>query len=139
MIGSLLGEFSAGDASDYDMCRVFGLQIASTTLYAYVSDCYRPQTPETGVLFNPSRGLSFLVGYFALPFADKAGFAWAWFTFAVVLLVFFVPVGALLLVGRRVEGKGGAAWVSWVAIEYLGLHAVSFAELWDLIGFGERC
>ncbi|RAL58789.1 hypothetical protein DID88_009202 [Monilinia fructigena] len=169
MIGSLLGEFSAGKASDYVMYRVarrngdirkpeyrlylcclsavfmptgliifgatvgktlyfipliglaigvFGLQIASTTLYAYVSDCYKPQTPETGVLFNLSRGLSFVVGYFALPFADKAGFAWAWFTFAIVLFTFFVPVGTLILVGRRMEGKERTACVSWMVIEY---------------------
>ncbi|KAA8576542.1 hypothetical protein MFRU_009g03680 [Monilinia fructicola] len=158
MIGSLLGEFSAGKASDsvmYRMARrngnirkpeyrlylsclsalfmpagliifgatvgkthhfipliglaigVFGLQIASTTLYAYVSDCYKPQTPETGVLFNLSRGLSFVIGYFALPFADKAGFAWAWFTFAVVLFAFFVPVGTLIWWGEGWREKGG--------------------------------
>lgn len=86
---------------------VFGLQIASTTLYAYVSDCYKPQTPETGVLFNLSRGLSFVIGYFALPFADKAGFAWAWFTFAVVLFAFFVPVGTLIWWGEGWREKGG--------------------------------
>ncbi|KAK6614185.1 MFS multidrug transporter [Botrytis cinerea] len=158
MIGSLLGEFSAGKASDYVMYRmakkngdirkpeyrlylcclsavfmpmglivfgatvgkthytipliglglgVFGLQIASTTLYAYVSDCYKPQTPETGVLFNLSRGLSFVVGYFALPFADEVGFTWAWFTFAVVLFMFFIPVGSLIWKGEQWRMQGG--------------------------------
>ncbi|KAG9248343.1 major facilitator superfamily domain-containing protein [Calycina marina] len=80
---------------------VFGLQIASTCLYAYVSDCYKPQTPESGVLFNLSRGLSFFVGYFALPYADSAGFPAAWGTFAAVLVVFFIPIVALMIWGER--------------------------------------
>jgi len=153
MIGSILGEFSAGKASDFLMYRlarhnhnnvrkpeyrlylctlsaffmpagliifgatvgktnfyipliglgvgVFGLQIASTTLYAYVSDCYKPQTPESGVLFNLSRGISFVVGYFALPFAAEVGYFWAWFTFAAVLFSFFLPIVALMVWGER--------------------------------------
>ncbi|CAG8981941.1 hypothetical protein HYALB_00013889 [Hymenoscyphus albidus] len=80
---------------------VFGLQITSTCLYAYISDCYKPQTPESGVLFNLSRGLSFVVGYFALPFADKVGYFWAWFTFAGVQTVFFVPIVGLMIWGER--------------------------------------
>ncbi|PQE31051.1 hypothetical protein CJF32_00006063 [Rutstroemia sp. NJR-2017a WRK4] len=155
MIGSILGEFSAGKASDYVMYRmarargdvrkpeyrlylcvlsavfmpaglivfgaavgkshyvvpliglaigVFGLQIASTTLYAYTSDCYATRTPESGALFNLSRGLSFVVGYFALPFADHVSFLWSWFTFAVVLFVFFLPVGSLIFWGEKWRG-----------------------------------
>ncbi|KAH7363799.1 major facilitator superfamily domain-containing protein [Rhexocercosporidium sp. MPI-PUGE-AT-0058] len=150
-IGSILGEFFAGRASDYLMlvlarrnknerkpeyrlylCTlsavfmplgliifgatvgkynfyiplvglgvgVFGLQIASTTLYAYTSDCYKPQTPESGTVFNLSRGLSFVVGYFALPFAAAVGYFWAWFTFAAVLFSFFLPVAALMVWGE---------------------------------------
>lgn len=79
---------------------VFGLQIASTTLYAYVSDCYKPQTPESGVLFNLSRGISFVVGFFALPFAAEVGYFWAWFTFAAVLFSFFLPILALMRWGE---------------------------------------
>lgn len=152
IIGSVIGEFFAGRASDWVMYRmarrnndirkpeyrlylstlsaifmpagliifgacvgktgyipplvglavgVFGLQITSTTLYAYISDCYKPQTPESGVLFNLSRGLSFVVGYFALPFADAVGFFWAWFTFAAILLSFFGPIAALMVWGEK--------------------------------------
>lgn len=86
---------------------VFGLQIASTTLYAYVSDCYKPQTPETGVLFNLSRGLSFVVGYFVYPLVDTIGYTWTWFIFAVVLFLFFVPVGALIWWGERWRERWG--------------------------------
>lgn len=153
MIGSIIGEFFAGKASDYIMLRlakrhnngvrkpetrlylstlsavfmpagliifgatvgqtnfyvplvglgvgVFGLQIASTCLYAYVSDCYKPQTPESGVLFNLSRGLSFVVGYFALPFTESVGYFWSWFTFAAILFVFWLPIAALMIWGER--------------------------------------
>lgn len=86
---------------------VFGLQIASTTLYAYVSDCYKPQTAESGVLFNLGRGLSFVVGYFALPFAGKVGYFWAWFTFAAVLFVSFFPIAALMVWGERWRRRMG--------------------------------
>lgn len=86
---------------------VFGLQITSTCLYAYISDCYKPQTPESGVLFNLSRGLSFVVGYFALPFADKVGYLWAWFTFASVQTLFFIPIVALMIWGEGWRRKLG--------------------------------
>jgi len=150
-VGSVIGEFFAGRASDYLMYRLarrnnniripeyrlylctlsaifmpvgiiifgctvgrtgyvtplvglavgtFGLQIASTCLYSYISDCYKPQTPESGVLFNLSRGLSFIVGYFALPFADEVGFPAAWGTFAAILFVFFIPLVALMIWGE---------------------------------------
>ncbi|KAJ5032242.1 uncharacterized protein L3040_008851 [Drepanopeziza brunnea f. sp. 'multigermtubi'] len=80
---------------------VFGLQIASTTLYAYTSDCYKPQTPESGTVFNLSRGLSFVVGYFALPFAQEVGYFWAWFTFAAALFCSFLPIVALMVWGEK--------------------------------------
>ncbi|KAH8815455.1 major facilitator superfamily domain-containing protein [Xylogone sp. PMI_703] len=80
---------------------VFGLQIASTCLYAYISDCYKAQSSESGVLFNLSRGLSFCVGFFAIPYAEKVGFFWAWFTFASIIFVSFIPVGALIIWGER--------------------------------------
>jgi MFS family permease len=152
MIGSIIGEFFAGRASDYVMLRmakrhnnerkaetrlylstlsaifmpvgliifgatvgrynqyipliglgagVFGLQICSTCLYAYVSDCYEPQTPESGVLFNLSRGLSFVVGYFALPFAAQVGYLWAWFTFGAIMFIFWLPIAGLMVWGER--------------------------------------
>jgi MFS family permease len=78
----------------------FGLQIASTCLYAYISDCYKPQTPESGVIFNLSRGLSFVVGYFALPFAKQVGFGAAWGTFAAILFCFWLPIAALMIWGE---------------------------------------
>ncbi|KAJ7468711.1 major facilitator superfamily domain-containing protein [Mycena latifolia] len=72
---------------------VFGLQIGSTCLYAYISDCYKPQTPETGVLFNLGRGLSFFI-----PFIS---YLWAWFTFAAILFATYLTVAALIWRGER--------------------------------------
>lgn len=85
----------------------FGLQIASTCLYSYISDCYRLQTPECGVLFNFGRGLSFVVGYFALPFAQKIGFPGAWGTFAGVVALSWVPIAVLMVWGERWRDRMG--------------------------------
>ncbi|KAJ7219009.1 major facilitator superfamily domain-containing protein [Mycena haematopus] len=80
---------------------VFGLQIGSTVLYAYISDCYKPQTPETGVLFNLSRGLSFFVPFVATRLANQISYLWAWFTFATILFAAYLPVAALIWYGER--------------------------------------
>ena len=78
----------------------FGLQVTSTCLYAYVSDCYRPQTPESAILLNFSRGLSFVVGFFWLPMVDQIGFAWTWTTLALILLILWLPILALMRWGE---------------------------------------
>ncbi|TGO78542.1 hypothetical protein BELL_0063g00250 [Botrytis elliptica] len=78
----------------------FGLQICSTGLYFYISDFYKPQTPETRTLFNLSRGLSSVVGYFALPLAESIGYFWAWFIFASLMGLSYVPVGMLIWLGE---------------------------------------
>lgn len=80
---------------------VFGLQIGSTCLYAYISDCYKPQTPETGVLFNFGRGLSFFIPFVATRLAGSISYLWAWFTFSMILLAAYVPVVALIWYGER--------------------------------------
>ena len=80
---------------------VFGLQIASTCLYAYVSDCYKPQTPESGVVLNLARGLTFVVGYFWGPLREKVGYLGSWGTYAAVLFVVgFLPVASLMMWGE---------------------------------------
>lgn len=158
IVGSILGEFFAGRASDYLMytlarrnagvrtpehrlylCTlsaifmpsgllifgatvghasyivpliglavgVFGLQIATTTMYAYISDAYNAQTSLSGTLLNLSRGLSFVVGFFALPFAGRVGYLGAWGTFAGVLGVAFLPVGSLVFWGEGWRRKLG--------------------------------
>ncbi|KAF7921483.1 uncharacterized protein EAE97_011272 [Botrytis byssoidea] len=89
----------------------FSLQICSTTLYSYISDCYKPQTPETGILFNISRESSFLVGYFALPLAESIGYFWAWYNFAGLFGLSDIPVGMLIWWGESWREKMGK--VKW--------------------------
>jgi hypothetical protein len=116
LVGLGVGEFSSLQLPPFEKRvslilltpGVFGLQIASTCLYSYVSDCYKPQTPESGVLFNLSRGLSFVIGFFALPFADKYGYLKAWSTFAAILFSFFLPIVALIIWGGRWRKQLGA-------------------------------
>ncbi|KAJ7730373.1 major facilitator superfamily domain-containing protein [Mycena maculata] len=79
----------------------FGLQIGSTCLYAYISDCYKPQTPETGVLFNLGRGLSFFIPFVAARLANDISYLWAWFTFAAILFATYLPVASLIWYGER--------------------------------------
>lgn len=81
--------------------------MTSTCLYAYVSDCYKPQTPESGNIFNLSRGLSFNIGFWAIPFGRAVGYDWAWLTFALLLLTFFVPIVLLMVKGERWRAKLG--------------------------------
>ncbi|KAF9065129.1 major facilitator superfamily domain-containing protein [Rhodocollybia butyracea] len=87
---------------------VFGLQIGSTCLYSYISDCYKPQTPETGVLFNLSRGLSFFIPFVATPLSNKISYLWAYFTFAAILFATFLPVAALIWRGERWRNMAGS-------------------------------
>ncbi|KAL1889009.1 hypothetical protein Sste5346_009189 [Sporothrix stenoceras] len=87
---------------------VCGLQITSTCLYAYLSDCYRPQTPESAVLMNLGRGLSFVVGFWWSPMVAKIGYAWTWSSQALILLVFWFPILALMIKGEGWRKKLGA-------------------------------
>lgn len=70
-------------------------------MYAYVADCYKPQTAETGILMNLSRGLSFCLAFFALPFGEKVGYGKAWTTFAITLFAFWFPILALMIWGEK--------------------------------------
>ncbi|CAK7204856.1 hypothetical protein SEUCBS139899_007618 [Sporothrix eucalyptigena] len=87
---------------------VCGLQITSTCLYAYLSDCYRPQTPESAVLMNLGRGLSFVVGFWWSPMVAKIGYAWTWSSQALILLFFWLPILALMIKGEQWRLKLGA-------------------------------
>ncbi|OCL02087.1 MFS general substrate transporter [Glonium stellatum] len=79
---------------------VLGLQITSTCLYAYVSDCYRAQTPESAVLMNFGRGLSFVIGFFWLPAVNSIGYDWTWTTFGLIILLFWLPIFLLIKYGE---------------------------------------
>jgi hypothetical protein len=77
----------------------FGLQIVSTSIFAYATDCYRPQAAEISTLLNFGRQtLSFTLGFYMLPFAEKTSYGVAWSTMAVIDICLFA--GILLLMWR---------------------------------------
>ncbi|KAL4888669.1 major facilitator superfamily domain-containing protein [Aspergillus ambiguus] len=79
-----------------------GLQIATTVIYAYTTDCYRPQSAEISTILNIFRQIfSCLISFYALPFAAKAQIQYAWLTFALINVTFLVPVLILRIYGPR--------------------------------------
>lgn len=80
----------------------FGLQLVTTVCYAYVSDCYKPQSGEIGSLYNFGRQtFSFPMGFYALPFASKVGIDWAWITLALLCALSSLGVVALMFCGEK--------------------------------------
>jgi MFS family permease len=80
----------------------FGLQLVTTVCYAYVSDCYKPQSGEIGSLYNFGRQtFSFPMGFYALPFAARVGIDWAWVTLALLCAVSSLGVVALMFRGEK--------------------------------------
>ncbi|KAJ5820169.1 hypothetical protein N7474_005760 [Penicillium riverlandense] len=77
----------------------FGLQIVSTPIFAYLTDCYKPQSTEISTLLNFGRLLfSFSLGFYMMPFAIKTTFGIAWGVLAAINLALFS--GILLLMWK---------------------------------------
>ena len=83
----------------------FGLQIITTTCYTYSIDCYRAEASEVSQVFNFWRqefGMTF--AFYVIPMADKIGYQWVFFFFAVVGSVLgFIPILGLMFRGKRVR------------------------------------
>jgi MFS family permease len=83
-----------------------GVQAATTLAYTYCCDCYKPQAPEVLTIVNLFRQIfAFTIGFYALPFGEKAGFDVAWGTFAAVQFATWLPL--LLLIWK---GEGIRKW-----------------------------
>jgi MFS family permease len=81
-----------------------GVQAATTLVYTYLSDCYKPQAAEVLTLVNLFRQMfAFAVGFYALPFGEKAGFGVAWGTFAAIHLLTWIPVMLLIWKGEGIR------------------------------------
>lgn len=79
----------------------FGLQIISTNVFAYCTDCYKPQSAEISTLLNFGRQtFSFTLGFYMLPFAAATSFGVAWAVLAVISAALFAGIVALMLRGR---------------------------------------
>ncbi|MCJ1393748.1 hypothetical protein MMC18_006624 [Xylographa bjoerkii] len=86
----------------------FGLQIISTNVYAYVTDCYKPQSAEVSTLLNFARQtFSFTIGFYAIPFAEATTYGIAWGTFAIIHVAFFTGIITLLWKGQKWRQKLG--------------------------------
>lgn len=86
----------------------FGLQIVSTNIFAYVIDCYKPQSAELSTLLNFGRQVfSFTLGFYMIPFANATNYGTAWGVFAIIDFVLYGGVVALILRGQQWRAKLG--------------------------------
>ncbi|KAK7719448.1 hypothetical protein SLS63_010086 [Diaporthe eres] len=86
-----------------------GLQIVTTNIYAYITDCYKPQSAEISTLLNFGRQVfSFTLGFYMIPFAEKTTFGIAWAVVAICGLSLYSGVVILMFRGRRWREQLGA-------------------------------
>ncbi|KAL9616446.1 MAG: hypothetical protein Q9160_008698 [Pyrenula sp. 1 TL-2023] len=86
-----------------------GLQIVSTNIYAYITDCYKPQSAEISTLLNFGRQtFSFTLGFYMIPFGEKTTFGVAWSVMAIIDAFLFLGIVALMFRGQQWREKLGA-------------------------------
>ncbi|OJJ58691.1 hypothetical protein ASPSYDRAFT_78686 [Aspergillus sydowii CBS 593.65] len=79
-----------------------GLQIATTTIYAYTTDCYKLYSAEISPVLNIFRQVfSCLISFYALPLGESVGIQYAWLIFALIVAVLLIPVVMLRYYGRK--------------------------------------
>jgi MFS family permease len=85
-----------------------GVQAATTLVYTYCSDCYKPQAAEISTIINLFRqSFAFTIGFYALPFGQSAGFDVAWGTFAAINFITWVPLLLLIFRGEEIRKAQG--------------------------------
>lgn len=86
----------------------FGLQIISTNVFAYCTDCYKPQSAEISTLLNFGRQtFSFTLGFYMINFEMATTWGIAWAVMAIINMVLFVGIGALMWRGLYWREKLG--------------------------------
>jgi len=71
----------------------FGLQIATTVTYTYCTDCYKPQSSEISSILNVLRNVfSMTISFYAIPLGHSIDYQYAWLIFALIHVVFLVPM-----------------------------------------------
>ncbi|KAI9750737.1 MAG: hypothetical protein M4579_006338, partial [Chaenotheca gracillima] len=69
-----------------------GLQVATTVVYAYCTDCYKPQSAEISSLLNTFRQVfACFISFYAVPLGKKIEIQYAWLIFALLNVIFLVP------------------------------------------------
>jgi hypothetical protein len=85
-----------------------GTQAATTLVYAYCTDCYKPQSAEVSTLINLFRQMfAFTVGFYILPFGQNKGFGTAWGSIAAINFVFWLPLLFLIWKGEEIRARQG--------------------------------
>lgn len=83
-----------------------GLQVATTVTYAYTTDCYKLQSGEISSLLNVFRSIfSMIISFYAIPFGEAVEFEYAWLVFALINIIFLVPMVLLKWWGPRLRQK----------------------------------
>lgn len=86
----------------------FGLQIISTNVFAYCTDCYKPQAAEISTLLNFGRQVfSFTLGFYMVPFAHATTWGVAWGVMAIINAALFSGIIALMWQGEAWRGALG--------------------------------
>jgi len=79
-----------------------GLQVATTVVYAYTTDCYKPQSAEISTVLNTFRSIfSALISFYAIPLGNRIKFEYAWLVFAFLNIAFLLPMFLLRIYGSR--------------------------------------
>lgn len=87
----------------------FGLQIISTNIFAYCTDCYKPQSSEISTLLNLGRQtFSFTLGFYMVRFAVATTWGVAWSTMAIINAALFAGVVLLMWRGQYWRERLGA-------------------------------
>jgi hypothetical protein len=87
----------------------FGLQLISTNVFAYITDCYKPQSAEISTLLNFGRQtFSFTLGFYMIPFAEETTYGVAWSVLAIIQAVLFTGIIALMWRGQHWRERLGA-------------------------------
>ncbi|KAH8898231.1 MFS general substrate transporter [Thozetella sp. PMI_491] len=81
-----------------------GFQVATTVVYTYCTDCYKPQSAEVSAVLNLARHIfSALVSFYALPLAEEIGFEYAWLAFAFINIALLAPLAFLRVRGKSIR------------------------------------
>ena len=83
-----------------------GLQIATTVVYTYCTDCYKPQSPEISSFLNLFRQVyAALISFYAIPLAQAIQYQYAWLIFSLINLVSLIPLLWLRLRGEEIRAS----------------------------------
>ncbi|OCL01889.1 MFS general substrate transporter [Glonium stellatum] len=86
----------------------FGLQIGATMVYTYATDCYKPQSAETGAVINLYKSVfAFTIGFYAVPFGENAGWNVSFPVLGMINGLTLFPLIFLWFEGEKVRERQG--------------------------------